>query len=153
MTTADDVHTIEVVVRRVAVALVWGDDGRRVCDECRLNWWLTSLCSSLVMPRRPGHVGRAATTAALARGKFGNRAQLSVRAAAPHARARVRSDEEVRRDCVGAWILTPSQVFSTFCFGPQKLTLFALSGKDISSYQNIESECHLKAIKFVLQQK
>ena len=45
-----------------------------------------------------GHVGRAATTAALARGKFGNRAQLSVRAAAPHARARVRSDEEVRRD-------------------------------------------------------
>jgi len=35
-----------------------------------------------------GHVGRAATTAALARGKFGNRAQLSVRAAAPHARAR-----------------------------------------------------------------
>jgi len=53
MTTADDVHTIEVVVRRVAVALVWGDDGRRVCDECRLNWWLTSsLCSSLVMPRR-----------------------------------------------------------------------------------------------------
>ena len=46
-----------------------------------------------MMPRRPGHVGRAATTAALARGKFGNRAQLSVRAAAPHARARVRSDE------------------------------------------------------------
>ena len=109
MTTADDVHAIEVVVRRAAGALVWGDDGRRVCDVCRLNWWLTSLCSSLMrervlfmMPRRPGHVGRAATTAALARGKFGNRAQLSVRAAAPHARARVRSDEEVRRDCVGA---------------------------------------------------
>ena len=105
MTTADDVHAIEVVVRRAAGALVWGDDGRRVCDVCRLNWWLTSLCSSLMrervlfmMPRRPGHVGRAATTAALARGKFGNRAQLSVRAAAPHARARVRSDEEVRRD-------------------------------------------------------